>query len=152
MVSRSDFGARLATVEMGLPARCPGAARHHHARTVLFYSVLITVFVPFALVSLGLSAFGFGVTLAAAGAGGLLGSLVSTRAACVGVQVVRRREQGVEAIVDLRLPGGPHLMVLALNNESGRLQKHKPAVEHSKPPLPDKRDRHLGAAPSGGRS
>ena len=43
-------------------------------------SVVTTVFVPFALLRLGLSAFeALGVTLAAAGVGGLLGSLISTR-------------------------------------------------------------------------
>ena len=42
-------------------------------------SVVTTVFVPFALLRLGLSPFELGVTLAAAGVGGLLGSLVSTR-------------------------------------------------------------------------
>ncbi len=45
----------------------------------LFNSILTTVFVPFALLSLKLSAFELGVTLAATGVGGLLGSLVSTR-------------------------------------------------------------------------
>ncbi len=45
----------------------------------LFNSILATVFVPFALLSLNLSAFELGVTLAATGVGGLLGSLVSTR-------------------------------------------------------------------------
>ena len=45
----------------------------------LFNSILTTVFVPFALLNLRLSAFELGVTLAAAGVGGLLGSLASTR-------------------------------------------------------------------------
>ena len=45
----------------------------------VFNSILTTVFVPFALLSLTLSAFELGVTLAAAGVGGLLGSLVATR-------------------------------------------------------------------------
>ena len=42
-------------------------------------SMVTTVVVPFALLELHLSAFELGVTLAAAGVGGLLGSLVSTR-------------------------------------------------------------------------
>jgi predicted MFS family arabinose efflux permease len=42
-------------------------------------SMVTTVLVPFALLGLHLSAFELGVTLAAAGVGGLLGSLVSTR-------------------------------------------------------------------------
>lgn len=50
-----------------------------HAR-FLFNSMLVTVFVPFALLRLQLTAFELGVTLAAAGVGGLAGSLVSTRA------------------------------------------------------------------------
>ncbi|WP_248582777.1 MFS transporter [Nocardioides sp. InS609-2] len=45
----------------------------------LFNSALTTVFVPFALIGLGLSAFELGVVLAAAGVGGLLGSLAATR-------------------------------------------------------------------------
>ncbi|MBA3311115.1 MAG: MFS transporter [Nocardioidaceae bacterium] len=45
----------------------------------LFNSMLVTVFVPFALLRLHLSAFELGITLAAAGAGGLLGSLFSAR-------------------------------------------------------------------------
>lgn len=45
----------------------------------LFNSILTTVFVPFALLSLNFSAFELGVTLAATGVGGLLGSLISTR-------------------------------------------------------------------------
>lgn len=42
-------------------------------------SMVTTVLVPFALLGLQLSAFELGMTLAAAGVGGLLGSLVSTR-------------------------------------------------------------------------
>jgi len=42
-------------------------------------SVAGAVLVPFALQTLGLSAFGLGLALAVAGVGGLLGSLVSTR-------------------------------------------------------------------------
>ena len=49
-----------------------------------FNGVLVTVFVPFALLSLQLNAFELGVTLAAAGVGGLLGSLLSTRSALDG--------------------------------------------------------------------
>jgi MFS family permease len=45
----------------------------------LFNSMATTVLVPFALRGLHLSAFELGMTLAAAGVGGLLGSLVSTR-------------------------------------------------------------------------
>jgi hypothetical protein len=45
----------------------------------LFNSMLVTVFVPFALLSLQLTAFELGLTLAAAGVGGLMGSLLSTR-------------------------------------------------------------------------
>jgi MFS family permease len=45
----------------------------------LFNSMLVTVFVPFVLLGLGLSPFELGLTLAAAGVGGLAGSLVSTR-------------------------------------------------------------------------
>lgn len=45
----------------------------------VFNSMLITVFVPFALLGLQLTAFELGVTLAAAGVGGLLGSSISTR-------------------------------------------------------------------------
>jgi len=41
--------------------------------------MLMTVFVPFALISLRFSAFEFGAVLAAAGAGSLLGSLLSKR-------------------------------------------------------------------------
>jgi MFS family permease len=46
----------------------------------LFNAMLGTVFVPFALLELHVSAFELGVTLAAAGVGGLLGSSLSTRA------------------------------------------------------------------------
>ncbi|NYD41656.1 MFS transporter [Nocardioides panaciterrulae] len=42
-------------------------------------SIVTTVFVPFALLRLGLSPFELGVAFAAAGVGGLLGSSVSTR-------------------------------------------------------------------------
>ncbi|MBC7591360.1 MAG: MFS transporter [Salinibacterium sp.] len=45
----------------------------------LFNSMLTTIFVPFALLRLGLSAFELGIALAAAGVTGLAGSLVSTR-------------------------------------------------------------------------
>lgn len=45
----------------------------------LFSSMLSTVFVPFVLLELGLSPFGLGLTLAAAGVGGLVGSLLSVR-------------------------------------------------------------------------
>ena len=45
----------------------------------LFNSMLGTVFVPFVLQGLDLSAFQLGLTLAAAGVGGLVGSLLSTR-------------------------------------------------------------------------
>ncbi len=45
----------------------------------LFNSVLITVYVPFALLGLGLTAFQLGLTLAAAGVGGLLGALAAAR-------------------------------------------------------------------------
>lgn len=45
----------------------------------LFNSVLFTVYVPFALLDLGLSAFQLGLTLAAAGVGGLLGALAAAR-------------------------------------------------------------------------
>ncbi|MEO5711223.1 MAG: MFS transporter [Nocardioidaceae bacterium] len=45
----------------------------------LFNSMLGTVFVPFVLLGLHLSAFELGLTLAAAGVGGLVGSLASTR-------------------------------------------------------------------------
>lgn len=45
-----------------------------------FNAVLGTTFVPFVLLGLGLSAFELGLALAAAGIGGLLGALVSTRA------------------------------------------------------------------------
>lgn len=45
----------------------------------LFHSMLITVYVPFALLNLGLTAFQLGLTLAAAGVGGLLGALAATR-------------------------------------------------------------------------
>lgn len=45
----------------------------------LFNSILNTVFVPFVLLGLHFSAFQFGVALAFAGAGGLLGSVYSTR-------------------------------------------------------------------------
>lgn len=43
-------------------------------------SMLVTVYVPFALVGLGLSAFELGITLAGAGVGGLLGSLAAPAA------------------------------------------------------------------------
>ncbi len=45
----------------------------------VFNAMLGTAFVPFVLLGLGLTAFELGVTLAAAGVGGLLGALVSTR-------------------------------------------------------------------------
>ena len=45
----------------------------------LFNAVLTTVFVPFALLELRLTAFELGIALAAAGVAGLLGSSVSTR-------------------------------------------------------------------------
>ena len=45
----------------------------------LFNSMLVTVFVPFALLGLHLTPFEFGVTLASAGVTGFLGSLFSTR-------------------------------------------------------------------------
>ena len=45
----------------------------------LFNSMLGTVYVPFVLLGLGLSPFGLGLTLAAAGVGGLVGSLLSVR-------------------------------------------------------------------------
>jgi MFS family permease len=45
----------------------------------LFNSMLNTVFVPFLLLGLHLTAFELGITLACAGAGGLIGSLLSTR-------------------------------------------------------------------------
>ncbi len=61
--------------------------RHHtlapHALTshgwFLFNSMLLTVFVPFALLSLHLTPFELGITLASAGLMGFLGSLLSTR-------------------------------------------------------------------------
>lgn len=43
-------------------------------------SMLVTVYVPFALLGLGLSAFELGITLAGAGVGGLLGSLAAPAA------------------------------------------------------------------------
>ena len=42
-------------------------------------SALVTVYVPYALLGLGLSAFELGLTLAAAGVGGLVGSLAAVR-------------------------------------------------------------------------
>lgn len=45
----------------------------------LFNSMLFTVYVPFALLELRLTAFQLGLTLAAAGVGGLLGSLAAAR-------------------------------------------------------------------------
>ena len=45
----------------------------------LFNSMVVTVFVPFALLGLQLSAFELGITLAAAGIAGLVGSIFSTR-------------------------------------------------------------------------
>ncbi len=42
-------------------------------------SAVVTVYVPFALLGLGLNTFEFGLTLAAAGVGGLVGSLAATR-------------------------------------------------------------------------
>lgn len=47
----------------------------------LFFSVLSTVYAPFALRAVGLSPFGLGVTLALAGTGGLLGAGLSARIA-----------------------------------------------------------------------
>lgn len=46
----------------------------------LFNSMLLTVYVPFVLVGLGISAFEMGITLAGAGVGGLLGSLAAPAA------------------------------------------------------------------------
>lgn len=45
----------------------------------LFSSMLNTVFVPFLLTGLGMSAFQLGIALAAAGAGGVAGALLATR-------------------------------------------------------------------------
>ncbi|WP_226920745.1 MFS transporter [Georgenia subflava] len=45
----------------------------------LFNSMLVTVFVPFVLVGLGLTATELGIALAGAGVGALVGSLLSTR-------------------------------------------------------------------------
>jgi len=45
----------------------------------LFSSMLTTVFVPFLLTGLGMSAFQLGIALAAAGVGGVLGALLATR-------------------------------------------------------------------------
>jgi predicted MFS family arabinose efflux permease len=47
----------------------------------LFYSVLGTVYAPFVLRSVGVGAFGLGVTLALAGVGGVVGATASTRIA-----------------------------------------------------------------------
>ncbi|MEO8713977.1 MAG: MFS transporter [Acetobacteraceae bacterium] len=45
----------------------------------LFSSILTTVFVPFLLIGLGMSAFQLGIALAAAGVGGVAGALLATR-------------------------------------------------------------------------
>ncbi len=45
----------------------------------VFNSALVTVYVPYALLQLGLSPFELGLTLAAAGVGGLVGSLAAVR-------------------------------------------------------------------------
>lgn len=45
----------------------------------LFFSVLTTVYAPFVLNTLGLDAFGLGVTVALAGVGGVVGATLSTR-------------------------------------------------------------------------
>lgn len=59
------------------PVLAPLAASTHG--WFLFNSMLGTVFVPFVLQGLDLSPFQLGLTLAAAGVGGLAGSLLSTR-------------------------------------------------------------------------
>jgi MFS family permease len=61
--------------------------RHHTLRWVaignhlwfLFNSMLITIYVPFALLSLGLTALELGITLASAGMFGLVGAILATR-------------------------------------------------------------------------
>jgi len=59
------------------PALAPLALSTHG--WFLFNAMLGTVYVPFALIGLGLNAFELGVTLACAGVGGFVGALLSTR-------------------------------------------------------------------------
>ena len=85
----------------------------------LFNSLLGTVFVPFVLLGLHLSAFELGLTLAATGVGGLVGSLASTRLGtrygAGWVVLASRFAQPVAwAVIALAQPG-PHVVgVLAL--------------------------------------
>ena len=51
----------------------------------VFYATLAAVYVPYGLLGLGFSAFGLGLTLALAGAGGLAGAGLSMRAGRVGL-------------------------------------------------------------------
>ena len=84
----------------------------------LFHSALTTVFVPFALIGLGLSAVELGVVLAAAGAGGLVGSLGATR---IGMRWgVGRTVIGTQLLIAIAwaviviAPGGEEAHLLAL--------------------------------------
>jgi MFS family permease len=73
---RREIGAGLRWV-YGHQMLAPMAITTH--AWFLFNAMVGTVHVPYALVELDLSPFVFGVTMAAAGAGGLLGSLLATR-------------------------------------------------------------------------
>lgn len=85
----------------------------------VFNSMLGTVFVPFVLIGLHRNAFELGLTLAAAGVGGLVGSLLSTRLGLrygAGRTVLASRfVQPVAWAVIALAPQGPYLLgVLAL--------------------------------------
>lgn len=85
----------------------------------LFNSVLNTVFAPFVLVGLGLSPFELGVALAAAGVGGLAGSLMAARLGMrwgAGRVVIGCRVVDAAACATIALaPGaGGHLLAVAI--------------------------------------
>lgn len=92
------------------PAVCPAGVS----------SMLGTVFVPFALLNQHLNAFELGLTLSAAGVGGLIGSLFSTRIglrwgagpAVIAFSAVQPIGWGVIALSHSDARGTPHLAII----------------------------------------